>query len=256
MKPSIILLGGKGQSTNIMYNALQSSFEIEKVIIEVPVRRKQLIKKRIKKLGFRTVAGQVLFMGICVPILKYFSSGRRISILKKYNLDDRSIPPDLVVEVPSVNSFICIRQLKKINSKVIVVNGTRIISRKVLKKIPSIFLNTHVGITPKYRGVHGGYWALVNKDKNNCGVTVHLIDTGIDTGSILYQELISPSSQDNFTTYPLIQMGEGIPLMKKAINDVYNNAIQPQALKSKLSNLWYHPTIWFYLYNRVGRGIK
>ena len=46
-----------------------------------------------------------------------------------------------------------------------VVNGTRILSRRMLESIDAVFLNMHVGITPKYRGVHGGYWALANGDR-------------------------------------------------------------------------------------------
>ena len=40
----------------------------------------------------------------------------------------------------------------------------------------------HAGITPQYRGVHGGYWAVVNNDPEHCGVTIHFVDKGIDTG--------------------------------------------------------------------------
>ena len=36
----------------------------------------------------------------------------------------------------------------------------------MLQSVEAIFVNTHVGITPKYRGVHGGYWSLVKNDKN------------------------------------------------------------------------------------------
>jgi folate-dependent phosphoribosylglycinamide formyltransferase PurN len=72
--------------------------------------------------------------------------------------------------------------LKAINPDLVIVNGTRIISKKVLSSINSKFVNIHVGITPKYRGVHGTYWALVNNDVENSGVTVHFVDEGIDTG--------------------------------------------------------------------------
>jgi len=68
---------------------------------------------------------------------------------------------------------------------VVVVNGTRIIAEKVLHSVPATFLNTHSGITPLYRGAHGGYWALVKKDRANCGVTIHVVDAGIDTGGIV-----------------------------------------------------------------------
>ena len=48
-----------------------------------------------------------------------------------------------------------------------ILNGTRIVSKKVISSIGCLFINTHCGITPKYRGVHGGYWAIYNNDLNN-----------------------------------------------------------------------------------------
>src|SRR5690606_24425483 len=98
----------------------------------------------------------------------------------------------LVHWVPSVNATQCIDLVQKIEPDIVVVNGTRIISKKVLDAVPVSFINTHVGITPKYRGVHGAYWALACGDTDNCGVTVHLVDKGIDTGGILKQAVIAP----------------------------------------------------------------
>ncbi len=69
----------------------------------------------------------------------------------------------------------------------VLVVGTRIISRKVLVAVAAPFINYHDGITPKYRGIHGGYWASAQSDLANFGVTVHLVDPGIDTGEVLYQ---------------------------------------------------------------------
>ena len=48
-------------------------------------------------------------------------------------------------------------------------------------------VNVHAGITPRYRGVHGGYWALAERHPEWVGTTVHLVDPGIDTGAILAQ---------------------------------------------------------------------
>ena len=50
------------------------------------------------------------------------------------------------------------------------INGTRIISKATLGCVPAVFINTHVGITPTYRGVHGGYWSLVEGERARCGV--------------------------------------------------------------------------------------
>jgi folate-dependent phosphoribosylglycinamide formyltransferase PurN len=78
-----------------------------------------------------------------------------------------------------------------------------------LQSTSAKFINTYTGITPLYRDVHGGYWALFQNDKENCDVTVLLVDEGIDTGNIIYQFLIQPTKHDNFSTYPLLQLSEG-----------------------------------------------
>jgi hypothetical protein len=54
-----------------------------------------------------------------------------------------------------------------LNLDVIIVNGTRIISSKVLESMPALFINSYRYNTTM--GVHGAYWALVSNDKENCG---------------------------------------------------------------------------------------
>ena len=60
--------------------------------------------------------------------------------------------------------------------------------------------------------MHGGYWALVSGHPEACGVTVHLVDEGIDSGGILAQSVITPGPADCFVTYPLMQLGVGLPV--------------------------------------------
>ena len=60
-KHRLVILAGKGISTNILYNSLKDEYDIEAIIIERPVSRRQLLGKRIKKLGIGKVIGQILF---------------------------------------------------------------------------------------------------------------------------------------------------------------------------------------------------
>ena len=113
----------------------------------------------------------------------------------------------------------------------------------------------HAGITPMYRGVHGAYWALINNDSENCGVTVHLVDEGVDTGNVLYQANISVNRRDNFATYPLKQLAKGMPLLIMAVQQALSNTLSSYERSGK-SVQWYHPAIWEYLYHRIFRGIK
>lgn len=239
-----------GDSTNILFHALKNDFEIEAVILERPVAPSELLKKRIKKLGWWKVAGQLLFQLSIAKILKRTSRKRKEEILKKYGLENTIVPENKIIKVTSVNRAECIEALRKIKPELIIVCGTRIISKSVLESLPVKFMNIHAGITPKYRNVHGGYWALVNNDIENCGVTVHLVDEGIDTGTIIYQQKIPVTKRDNFATYPVLQLAEGIIYLKRAINDFFENKLilQKNNLESKL---WYHPTIWQYIYYRI-----
>jgi methionyl-tRNA formyltransferase len=44
-------------------------------------------------------------------------------------------------------------------------------------------INIHAALLPKYRGRHGGVWAMIN-DEPVLGVTIHDMDDGFDSGSI------------------------------------------------------------------------
>lgn len=253
----IIMLGGKGISTNIVYNKLSQIYDIEKILIEDPVPLISLLKRRVKNLGLFTVLGQLLFKIIVVKILNWKSKKRIKEILDNNKLDvsENFKNTNKCVRIQSVNSNECEQILHTINPDIVIVNGTRIISKKVLKSTNALFINMHTGITPKYRGVHGGYWAKYKDDDEHCGVTVHLIDEGIDTGDVIYQERIMTNSNDNFCTYPYLQTAAGIPLEIKAINDVKGGKLSPKKIDLP-SILYYHPTIFQYVMKFHQKGIK
>lgn len=248
------MLVGDTDTSRMMYHALKDEFNIVKVIEEKPESTLKFIKRRIQRLGLATVIGQIAFILLNKQIRKK-SLPRIKEIEEQADLKDDLYEENVLQQVDSVNSSETIELLKQINPDVVVVNGTRIIANKVLKAIPAPFINTHVGITPKYRGVHGAYWALVERDLDACGVTVHLVDKGIDTGSILYQETIEISDRDNFNTYPYLQYARAIPLMKTAIRDALSHNLQPKS-NNLPSKLWYHPTIFEYLKYRTLSGVN
>lgn len=253
----IVLLCGRGVSSSIVYNKLSEKFNIEKVIIEEGVKRSVFLKRRIKKLGLFKVIGQMAFSLLIIPFLKKSSTDRIQEILNSYNADIKqdylNSPKTLMVE--SVNSIQCIETLKQINPDIVVVNGTRIISSDVLNCTNARFVNMHAGITPKYRGVHGAYWAFYNRDAENAGITIHLVDEGIDTGNIIYQKSIDITEKDNFVTYPIIQTCVGVEYEIKAIEDILSDNLK--TIENDLpSSLCTHPTFFQYMYARIFRNVK
>ncbi len=252
---NIILLAGNGDSTNIIFNDIHKSYGISLAIIEEKESTKIFLKRRIKKLGILKVLGQVAFQVLIAKPLSFLSKKRLQEIMDDHNLDASEIPDNQLKRVASVNSNETISLIQSINPDLIIVNGTRIISKKVIAAINCRLINTHAGITPKYRGVHGTYWALANNDIENSGVTVHFVDEGIDTGNIIYQAQVIPGKKDNFITYPMLQLAAGLNILHKSIEDYFTGRVEIKQ-GSRESFLWYHPTLWNYIYNRVIRKVK
>lgn len=256
MNKKIVLLCTECYSTTALYNYIDKDYPITAIITEEPLRGMALAKRRFKRLGFFRVCGQIAFSMLIIPFLNLFSKKRIKDIKQLYSFDQAGLPKEKITHFETVNDEACILLVEKIKPDIVLVNGTRIISKKLLEKCGAVFINMHAGITPQYRGVHGGYWAIVNNDPENCGVTIHLVDKGIDTGGILYQGKVKITRQDNFTTYPYLQLGEGMPLLKKAIGDAVPDQLKPLHLSTAPSKLWYHPTIWQYLYYRLFKNKK
>jgi methionyl-tRNA formyltransferase len=254
----ILLLGSKDDpAKDMVYNAINPLFEISTVILEEPVSRLSLVKRRIKKLGLLRVIGQLAFQVIGVKILSVMSARRRRELLKELGLDSTPVPKNKVKLVTTVNDEACIRLIQETDPALVLVKGTRILSKRVLSCTTAPFINMHVGITPMYRGVHGAYWALANRDALHAGTTIHYVDAGIDTGNIIDQRKISIGPNDNFTTYPLIQIAAGIEMLKEIIpRFLSGNKPNPKQTVQGKSRLWYHPTIWFYLKKRIFNGVK
>jgi hypothetical protein len=256
MAKKIFMLCSDCFSTISLYNHINREYAIDRIIVEQPFRGASLIKRRLRKLGFWKVTGQVLFGLLIVPILNKGSRKRIREIIEENKLLEEPLPIDKIIAVPTVNDDACLQLMIKEKPDIVIVNGTRILSKKILESTDAVFINMHTGITPKYRGVHGGYWALAKNDPSNCGVTVHLVDKGIDTGAVLYQETISVTQKDNFVTYPYLQFAKGIPLVLRSVEDNIRNDLKSIPPATTESRLWSHPTIWNYIYNRVFKRIK
>jgi Formyl transferase len=249
----MVLLTCDGESGLIAARYLAARFSALAVIVEDPVPRSQLVRRRIKRLGVAQVGGQLAFMAF--QRMQHRISRPRIAEIVRGSGLDACWPDGCEpIRVPSVNSHGCIVQLRKLHPRAVLVIGTRIIAGEVLRAVDAPFINYHAGITPKYRGVHGGYWARAEGDDGNFGVTVHLVDEGIDTGGVLYQARLVPTRKDNYSTYPYLQLAAALPLLERAARDVVAGTLRPERVDLP-SRLWSHPTLWRYIKTGLARGV-
>ncbi len=254
--PRVVLLAGPGRETRIVYHALSRRVDLRGVILEPGQPTTKLLRRRLRRLGPRTVAGQVLFRALLSPLL-YLEGRHRIEeILGSQGLHDGPMDSSKVIGVPSVNHDEARRALCRLRPDVVVIQGTTIVKPETLNCVEAPFVNTHTGITPNYRGVHGGYWSLHNDEIHRFGVTVHLVDEGIDTGAVLARTTCWPTHRDNYASYPYLQLAAGVPLLVDTVVDLYEGRAEPEVPASKTSMLWSHPTAMGYLAGRVFRGVR
>jgi folate-dependent phosphoribosylglycinamide formyltransferase PurN len=245
-KNRAIILATEGLTTDLLYQGISDEIDIAAVIIEKRESSAQKIKRRVKKIGVFKTMGQVLFLILIQPLIPKRKS-RIHEIISHAQIDSLPIPKNLIKSVENIHDQSVINAIQELQPDLILINGTRILKKDLLEKISCPILNIHVGITPKYRGVHGGYWALRNQEPELFGVTLHKVDSGIDTGAIIAQRSIKISNLDNFNTYPILQYVEGILLLKKYLNqeELKNNPL------TKETALWYHPTLWQYVFGKA-----
>jgi methionyl-tRNA formyltransferase len=63
-----------------------------------------------------------------------------------------------------------------------------LIPQSVLETAKRDPLNLHISLLPYNRGAHPNFWA--HYDDTPSGVSIHLIDSGIDTGKIVFQKRV------------------------------------------------------------------
>jgi folate-dependent phosphoribosylglycinamide formyltransferase PurN len=242
-------------STWMVFHALDRAVGVDHVVVEERVSGLALIAARARRLGWLTAAGQALFRLVLAPIVEALSRGRSREIVESAKLGSARPEPGRVTHVASVNDAAAKAALRRLAPSVVVVAGTRIISGSMLDAVPAPFLNMHAGMTPRYRGVHGGYWAIAEGDREHCGVTVHLVDRGVDTGGVIAQARIEPGPRDTFATYPLLQLRAGLPLLVEAVRAALSDSLETMTVEGP-SRQWYHPTAWGYLLTMLRRGVR
>ncbi len=93
------------------------------------------------------------------------------------------------VAVGKLTDPTAIEQIKQLSPDVLIQAGVGIL-RKGLLDVPSLgTLNVHMSLLPRHRGMNVAEWAAMEGHDN--GVTVHLIDKGIDTGPITLAREVS-----------------------------------------------------------------
>ena len=107
----------------------------------------------------------------------------------------------------------------------------------------------HPGICPEYRNAHGCFWAIMNKDYDNVGMTMLKIDKGVDTGPIFgyFTYDYDPVKESHVTIQSRVVF-DNLEGIKDKLNEIYQGTAQPLVIdKQRKSNIWGQPRLTKFL---------
>lgn len=133
-----------------------------------------VLRQRIRRAGIVKGTSQFIFKVYDLLFL-------RSNVRKKADL---LLNGFFASKIPSLNSIEAREIIKSKDYDVVIAIATSILKEETLC-IPRLgFINIHPGVLPQYRGV-GNFWAVINKDYENVGCTVHWMTPAIDKGKII-----------------------------------------------------------------------
>ena len=104
--------------------------------------------------------------------------------------------------------------------------------------------NIHFSLLPKYKGMYTSIWPLLN-DEEVTGVTLHEIDSGIDTGSIIDQLEISISEYDRASDLYKKYLSYSFELFKSRFDEIIGGEIYSKLQPKKASTYYSKKSIDF-----------
>lgn len=226
-----ILVIGIDTDTQKKIYSTTSSYSKSLYVVEKKNTAKNILIRRLKKRGVFSVINQLLFQVLIQRTHKYLC--KDVSTYKKILIEDK------IILGQSINSEDSIKKVRVLNPDLIVLAGCRILNKSFIESFSCPIINIHLGLTPKYRGVFGGVWPILMSDIDNIGVTLHHVNTGIDTGNIISQKKIKFNTKLNVQEVNNILLDEGLELLRNFINEPRN--INNYNLTK--GSLFYHPGI-------------
>ena len=122
------------------------------------------------------------------------------------------------VFVNDINHSEAVDFVKNLRPDAIVVNGTNLLREPWhawASQVPFGIINIHTGLSPYSRGGNCNLFTILHGQLQCVGVTVHYIDSGIDSGDIIYTDRPAIQPTDSFESIEakVFRLGEDLALL-------------------------------------------
>lgn len=242
----LIALVGDAPHAWTMVNALRKRFGDFPVVVEHGESAEAFWARRRKKLGAAAVYSMKAAQ-LAAKVTKPLSRARLTELHAE--CDAAPVPARLRIDVDNLNDDSTLAKIRALKPKAVFVASTGMLRKPLLQACACPVVNYHSGVNPAYRGINGGYFALANGEPEHFGVTLHLVDLGVDTGPILATNCIPVAANDNMQTYMTLMAAKSQDLVVETMERVLSGDAKPLPPSTLPSNQYYAPTLGQYLAN-------
>lgn len=127
---------------------------------------------------------------------------------------------------------------------------SHIVKPEVLSYLEGNAINTHPSILPLNKGWQPIFFSVLNHNK--VGVSIHLIDEGLDTGDLLLQDEIFTSQEDTLRTLHYVCRRTIVYLLSKNWKKIVNKQITP--MKQNFKGTYFYKKEFEKFFNMLEKG--
>jgi folate-dependent phosphoribosylglycinamide formyltransferase PurN len=133
--------------------------------------------------------------------------------------------------------------LRDVSPDLMILLGADIVPAEVAAVPREGTINPHYGLLPGYRGMNVAEWSIRNDDP--VGVTVHFVDSGIDTGAIAARRAIGVKPGDTLESIREKQRSLAVALLHETVREVAGGSIdrRPQCREDGRQYYRMHPAL-------------
>ena len=126
-----------------------------------------------------------------------------------------------------------VQRVRQLAPDLLVLCGCSILKKDLLS-VPRLgTLNLHGGLAQRYRGVWTTLWAVVNREPEYVGATVHFVSPGIDDGDIVHQGRPELEPDDNPESLYVKVVRLGVEMMASAVAGVASGEVIRHPLEQR-----------------------
>jgi methionyl-tRNA formyltransferase len=141
---------------------------------------------------------------------------------------------------PNTPGFV--KEVQDLEPDLFIAVGYALILKPSILAVPKLIAaNFHSSLLPHYRGKHPVFWTLWNSERL-AGLTVHVMDPGIDTGDIVYQVAVPTRRNDTVASLYSRIIDQSVNLVGRLVEDAEKDSIPRQPQQAAVGSYFSSPS--------------